>query len=261
MKLTGTFLENLGKRHSVIVGMTRSGKTYFAKHVLEELQQKGYHTVFFDPKHDDDYASLGTICTTPVQFYHQLLKKNPRIVYRPSPKKDGRVDELNRIVEFLFAMSNKNGFKRIKRVIAVDEIQLMVKKGTNDGVETIWTVGAGIGVVGIAITQRIQLLNETCWSQSENKIIFKTDDRPEYLKTRNLDHYIDKREFFLDSDNRYWYYYTTGDGKWKIREPISKSTTSSVVSTTPTKRVKKQHKGSISSLKTMDSFGLKRWNT
>ena len=32
----------------------------------------------------------------------------------------------------------------------------MVKKGTNDGVETIWTVGAGIGVVGIAITQRIQ---------------------------------------------------------------------------------------------------------
>ena len=158
-------------------------------------------------------------------------------------------------------MSNKNGFKRIKRVIAVDEIQLMVKKGTNDGVETIWTVGAGIGVVGIAITQRIQLLNETCWSQSENKIIFKTDDRPEYLKTRNLDHYIDKREFFLDSDNRYWYYYTTGDGKWKIREPISKSTTSSIVSTTPTKRVKKQHKGSISSLKTMDSFGLKRWNT
>ena len=95
----------------------------------------------------------------------------------------------------------------------------MVKKGTNDGVETIWTVGAGIGVVGIAITQRIQLLNETCWSQSENKIIFKTDDRPEYLKTRNLDHYIDKREFFLDTDNKYWFYYTTGNGNGEYENP------------------------------------------
>ena len=29
MKVTGKFLESLGRRHSVIVGMTRSGKTYF----------------------------------------------------------------------------------------------------------------------------------------------------------------------------------------------------------------------------------------
>ena len=260
MKLSGVFLENIGKRHSVIVGMTRSGKSYLTKHVLQQLQDQGYHTVFFDPKHDDDYASLGTICKTPLQFYHQLLKKNPAIVYRPSPKKDARVDELNKITEFLFAMSNKDGFKRIKRVVAIDEIQLMVKKGTNDGVETIWTVGAGIGVVGIAITQRIQLLNETCWSQSENKIIFKTDDRPEYLKSRNLDHYIDKREFFLDTQNKYWFYYTTGNGKWRIREPISaSSTTNTIKQTTTTKKSTRKPKP-ISTLKTVEHFGLKRWD-
>ena len=260
MKLSGVFLENMGKRHSVIVGMTRSGKSYLTKHVLQQLQEQGYHTVFFDPKHDDDYASLGTICKTPVQFYHQLLKKNPAIVYRPSPKRDSRVEELNKIAELLFAMSNKEGFKRIKRVVAIDEIQLMVKKGTNDGVETIWTVGAGIGVVGIAITQRIQLLNETCWSQSENKIIFKTDDRPEYLKSRNLEHYTDKREFFLDSQNKYWFYYTTGNGTWRIREPISTSSTTNTIKQPTTIKKSNRKPKPISTLKTVEHFGLKRWD-
>ena len=46
MRVAGKFLESLGRRHSVIVGMTRSGKTYFTKHVLKNLQAEGYHTVF-----------------------------------------------------------------------------------------------------------------------------------------------------------------------------------------------------------------------
>ena len=193
MRVAGKFLESLGRRHSVIVGMTRSGKTYFTKHVLKNLQAEGYHTVFFDPKHDDDYADLGVICTTPIDFYAKLLKKTPHIVYRPSPKKDERADELSRIIEMMFALSKKPGFKRMRRIVAIDEIQLMVKKGTNDGVEMLWTIGAGMGIVGVAITQRVQLLNETCWSQSENKILFKTDDRPDYLRSRNLEHYSEKR--------------------------------------------------------------------
>ena len=129
MRVAGKFLESLGRRHSVIVGMTRSGKTYFTKHVLKNLQAEGYHTVFFDPKHDDDYADLGVICTTPIDFYAKLLKKTLHIVYRPSPKKDERADELSRIIEMMFALSKKPGFKRMRRIVAIDEIQLMVKKG------------------------------------------------------------------------------------------------------------------------------------
>lgn len=249
----------MGKRHSVIVGMTRSGKTYFTKHVLKNLQSQGYHTVFFDPKHDDDYADLGEVCTTPVEFYAKLLKKVPRIVYRPSPKKDERADELSRIIEMMFSLGKKPGFKRMRRIVAIDEIQLMVKKGTNDGVEMLWTIGAGMGIVGIAITQRVQLLNETCWSQSENKILFKTDDRPEYLRSRNLDHYSDQRDFFLDSKNRYYYYATTGDGKWKVREPVSDSISSNV-GTPPSIKPPSKSKGKpIGNLKTQRFMGLKRW--
>lgn len=259
LKVTGKFLESMGKRHSVIVGMTRSGKTYFTKHVLKNLQSQGYHTVFFDPKHDDDYADLGEVCTTPVEFYAKLLKKVPRIVYRPSPKKDERADELSRIIEMMFSLGKKPGFKRMRRIVAIDEIQLMVKKGTNDGVEMLWTIGAGMGIVGIAITQRVQLLNETCWSQSENKILFKTDDRPEYLRSRNLDHYSDQRDFFLDSKNRYYYYATTGDGKWKVREPVSDSISSNV-GTPPTIKPPSKSKGKpIGNLKTQRFMGLKRW--
>ena len=257
MKVTGKFLESLGRRHSVIVGMTRSGKTYFTKHVLKNLQSEGYHTVFFDPKHDDDYADLGVICTTPIDFYAKLLKNTPHIVYRPSPKKDERADELSRIIEMMFALSKKPGFKRMRRIVAIDEIQLMVKKGTNDGVEMLWTIGAGMGIVGVAITQRVQLLNETCWSQSENKILFKTDDRPDYLRSRNLEHYSNKRQFFLDTENRYCYYATTGDGQWKTREPVSDNITSS---RNKPKTMKPRNKGKpIGSLKTKRYMGLKRW--
>ena len=258
MKVAGKFLESMGKRHSVIVGMTRSGKTYFTKHVLKNLQNEGYHTVFFDPKHDDDYADLGVICTTPVDFYAKLLKKTPHIVYRPSPKKDERADELSRIIEMMFALSKKPGFKRMRRIVAIDEIQLMVKKGTNDGVEMLWTIGAGMNIVGVAITQRVQLLNETCWSQSENKILFKTDDRPDYLRSRNLEHYNDKREFFLDTKNRYYYYYTNGDGNWKTREPVSDNITSSINRPNSIKPSKNKGKP-IGNLKTKRYMGLKRW--
>ena len=85
----------------------------------------------------------------------------------------------------------------------------------------LWTVGAGVGVVGMALTQRIQLLHETCWSQSDNKVLFRIEDRVDYLKSRNLEHYVNQLDFFNDSMNKYWFYYTTGGGTWKKHEPVS----------------------------------------
>lgn len=219
-ELSKTFLRDISQRHTAIVGMTRSGKTYLCKHILEELQGMNVHTVFFDPKHDDDFASLGTICRTPMQFYAQLIAKNPRIVYRPPGTKEGRQQHLTEIIDLIFNAHRNKKFKGIRRVIAIDEIQLMVKKGGHDGIERLWTVGAGQGIVGLAITQRVQLLNETVWSQSENKLLFKVEDRPEYLRSRNLEHFAELRDFFLDIAHRYWFYYTTGGGDWFRHPPV-----------------------------------------
>ena len=66
-------LENIGKRHTAVIGQTRSGKTYATRFILKKLQLEGIHTIFFDPKHDDDYADLGVICYTPMQVYAKLL--------------------------------------------------------------------------------------------------------------------------------------------------------------------------------------------
>ena len=57
-------LDNIGKRHTAVIGQTRSGKTYATRFILKKLQTQGIHTIFFDPKHDDDYADLGVICYT-----------------------------------------------------------------------------------------------------------------------------------------------------------------------------------------------------
>ncbi len=223
MRLSDNFIECFKKRHSVIIGITRSGKTFFAARVLKRLQKQNVHTLFVDPKHDNSYAHLGTVCNNPMEVLEQMLLRNPAIVFRPSTTSEGRIEDLDKITELLFTLSRKDGFKRIRRVVAIDELQLFVKKGKSKAVETIWTVGAGIGVVGMALTQRIQLLNETAWSQSDNKVIFRIEDRPEYLRSRNLDHYVDNLEHFQDSINRYSFHCTTGGGKWKIREPIESS--------------------------------------
>lgn len=219
-RLPGSFIESLKNRHSAILGMTRSGKTYFTGHVLEMLQEQGAHTIFVDPKHDREYARLGTICHSAIEVYSQLLKKNRAIVFRPSAVRDERNAELDKLVEMMMELQRTDGFRRIRRVIAIDEIQLFVGKGSKSrAVEIIWTVGAGIGMMGIALTQRLQNLNEDIWSQSENKVCFKMDERPEYLKSRNLEHY--PQEYLMDDMNKYSFYATTGGGTWKRYKPIT----------------------------------------
>lgn len=220
MRLSTAFIEDFKTRHSVVLGMTRSGKTFLAGKVLQGVQDIGGHTIFVDPKHDDGYAHLGTVCHSPIEVYEQLLRKNPAIVFRTPGTSEERIEALDRMVELMFTLQRTSGFKRIRRVIAIDEIQLFVKKGNSRAVEMIWTIGAGLGIVGMALTQRIQLLNETAWSQSENKVIFRIDDRMDYLKSRNLEHYVKELDFFKDSMNKYWFYYTRGGGKWRKHEPI-----------------------------------------
>lgn len=220
MAIERSILDSIRERHSAVIGMTRSGKTTFVARVLERLTAMSTHTMFIDPKHDDAFAKLGKVCYTPMQVYEQLLLKEKNIVYRPPGDPIKRTEGLDRVVDLIFGLHKKAGFKRIRRVIAIDELQLFVKKGGSRAVEMIWTIGAGMGITGIAMTQRMQLLNETCWSQSDNKFIFRIEDRKDYLKSRNLEHYINQQEFFNDEMNKYWFYFTTGGGSWKKHKPV-----------------------------------------
>ena len=215
-------LDSVRDRHTAIIGITRSGKTTFAAQVLKKLWGRSTHTIFVDPKHDDAFTKLGTVCYDPMEVYERLLAKDNRIVFRPSA--DERVEELDRVVDLIFMLARKDGFKRIRRVVAIDELQLFVKKGSSKAIEQIWTVGAGMGIVGMAMTQRIQLLNETVWSQSDNKFIFRIEDRPDYLKSRNLEHYVNQIDFFTDDMNKYWFYFTVGGGTWKKHKPVEINT-------------------------------------
>ena len=68
-----------------------------------------------------------------MQVYAKLLSKTPAIIYRPSPEKSKRCDELTRVINLTFEVSKTRGYKQIKRVFAIDEVQLMVKKeGTTE---------------------------------------------------------------------------------------------------------------------------------
>jgi len=215
-RLTGTFVEAIKNRHTVITGATRCGKTFLASHILEKLQDEGVHTIFVDPKHDDDYKELGEICHTPMEVYAKLLTKTNRIVFRTNV--DADAGDLDKVVRLMMELQRTPGFKRIRRVIAIDEIQTYVGKGKLKAVEMIWTMGAGIGVVGIALTQRLQLLNETCWSQSDNKILFRMDESLKYFKDKGIDHY--PKDKLAEDMNEFHFYATNGGGKWKFYDPV-----------------------------------------
>ncbi len=215
MRLSETFVDRFKRKHSVIVGMTQSGKTFFATRMLKRLQGQGAHTIFIDPK--GEVKNLGVVCRTIPELMKALMAKERAIAYYTSL---GQSDDLDRIVELLFAYKQKDGFQRIRRVIAIDEVQTFIGKGKSKAIEWIWTVGAGKGIIGMALTQRIQLLNETIWSQSLNKVLFKMEDRAQYLRSRNLDHYVDQLDFFSDPINEYYFYSTTGGNEWKVNQPL-----------------------------------------
>jgi hypothetical protein len=216
--VSNALYENMKKRHTAVLGMTRSGKTYFVSEMFKRFQKDGLHTIFVDPK--AEITDLGRVCKTPMEVYAALLSKTECIVFHPPVGKEERVAALNKVIERVFMVSDKPGFKRIRRIIAIDEIQTFVRKGTNDGIEQLWLVGAGKGIVGIGMTQRLQLMSETVWSQSENKVVFRIDDRPDYLKSRNLEHYVEHVPFFASPEYKYWYYSTHGTGTWNKCRPI-----------------------------------------
>ena len=160
-------VEAVKNRHSVVLGMTRSGKTWFTGKMLKKLQAKGVHTIFVDPKHDADYEDLGTVCYSPIEAYALLLKKTPAIVMRTPATSPENAEALDRLVELLFQLQKTSGFRRIRRVVAIDELQLYAKKGNSRAIEMIWTVGAGVGITGVALTQRMQLLNDSLHPKRE----------------------------------------------------------------------------------------------
>ena len=63
-----------------------------------------------------------------MEVYAALLSKAKAIVYYPPVGKDERIEALNKVMNKVFQLSNKPGFKRIRRVVAIDEIQTFVKK-------------------------------------------------------------------------------------------------------------------------------------
>ena len=83
--LTGRFIEAIKNRHTTVLGMTRSGKTFFTGHVLERLQDEGVHTIFVDPKHDRDYEHLGEVCYDAIEVYSKLMK-NARVLCLEQPQ-------------------------------------------------------------------------------------------------------------------------------------------------------------------------------
>ena len=121
-------LDSVRERHSVIIGITRSGKTTFAAAVLRKLWSRSTHTIFVDPKHDEGFSKLGTVCHDPMEVYERLLAKDKNIVFRPSGDANERVEQLDRVVDLVFMLAKKMDSKELEELSLLTNCSYLLRK-------------------------------------------------------------------------------------------------------------------------------------
>ena len=133
------------------------------------MQSEGIHTIFVDPK--AEIKGLGRIAR---HLWRPRASFQRRRTSYPHTGSERRPSGSAEQIDGTRLHRKQTRFKRIRRVIAIDEIQTFA--GSNDAIEHLYLVGAG-KASSVRDDSAAQLMSETVGA-AENKIIFRIDDRP-----------------------------------------------------------------------------------
>jgi len=166
--------------HTIVLGLTRSGKTYAVKKILT---QSNNGVLFFNTQDEnlEGFIKVGAI--TPFNIILKLLKLKRKINYIPSTKLKDQFIEIQFLVNQLFEnahLSQKNSI-----FIVVDEAHLFLKESL-ESIKRIATSGIRWGINGIFISQRPANLDNTLMSQSSHMLIFKCNMESQYFKNYSI---------------------------------------------------------------------------
>jgi hypothetical protein len=167
--------------HTVVIGQTRSGKTYAT---VRELLKVPEGVLFFNTqleKMPGQYVRAnGNNC------YRQIgdaLRRGRKINYEPSTRPEGRERELISLIEYLFIA----GFSQDNKIIlAVDEVHIYNKGDVLQQLRRVATGGLRFGINGVWISQRPALMDNTLITQCNNMVIFKCAMEAPYFKRYNI---------------------------------------------------------------------------
>jgi len=166
--------------HTIVLGLTRSGKTYAVKKILTQ-NKRG--VLFFNTQNEKLEGFLKVNMGTPFNMILKLLKLRKKINYIPSTKLKEQFIE----VEFLISQLFENGnFSQNNPIfVVIDEAHLFQKESL-ESIKRIATSGIRWGLNGIFISQRPANLDNTLMSQSSHMLIFKCNMESQYFKNYSI---------------------------------------------------------------------------
>lgn len=166
--------------HTIVLGLTQSGKTYAVKKILTQSHNG---TIFFNTQQENLETFVKVDKNTPFMVILKLLKLGRKVNYIPDSKLKTQFVE----VEFLINQLFENGHfsKNNPIFFVIDEAHLFTGESL-DAITRIATSGIRWGINGIFISQRPANLNNTLMSQSSHMLIFKCNMESQYFKNYQI---------------------------------------------------------------------------
>lgn len=200
-----TSLISQGNNHVFICGITRSGKTYFAKEAARRLKSP----VLFLNVQDEDlgapFQDFGPF-DDPAQLRRQL-QKGSKIDFRFWDLSGKQIQIV--IASLINNIMQQRDFSERRPVyIVIDEAQILTGPGLDAAIAAS-TRGLARGVRLISISQRPALVDKTIYTQAAEQYLFRlAPSEGQYLKNKGIDYDYCLKTW--EDLGQYSYIYTDG---------------------------------------------------
>ena len=200
-----TSLISQGNNHVFICGITRSGKTYFAKEAARRLKSP----VLFLNVQDEDlgapFQDFGPF-DDPAQLRRQL-QKGSKIDFRFWDLSGKQIQIV--IASLINNIMQQRDFSERRPVyIVIDEAQILTGPGLDAAIAAS-TRGLARGVRLISISQRPALVDKTIYTQASEQYLFRlAPSEGQYLKNKGIDYDYCLKTW--EDLGQYSYIYTDG---------------------------------------------------
>lgn len=180
---------------AVCIGDTQSGKTTSAIALCQMHNKWNYITPFVNTKGDRKFYDINGLGTGVAKYINVSIDQYIRLLndyttdgiieIRPDILEGDVVSQIEPYLKETIAFKKKDQEQPI--LLAIDELhRLQAKAAINRSVQDIWTMGKGLGLFGLGISQRGTHINNDIWTQSEWFFIHK-------IKQRDLKYYHEQK--------------------------------------------------------------------
>lgn len=172
-------LIDFGNRHTTVIGITQSGKTYAVKKTLANTTKA---VLFINTNYQElPNSFIKVTANDSISTIKKALSMGRKINYIPQLDSDTREIELSKLIDMLYDM----GMNKKEVYLVVDEVHLFGKMATKKMVQ-VATTGLSYKIYAIWVSQRPANIDNTLMTQSDKFIIFKTNMEVGYFKNYGI---------------------------------------------------------------------------